>query len=117
MTGILVVTDEDEKKEAKGVHVMIEEVVVHVMIEVATGEIEATIVVKKRHTLETTGNVVSVETQTSHSELSVIGVVLQKAVKAEGPLDNGVVTIEEQVIETMHHSQDLETGNVANAKK
>ena len=27
-----------------------------------------------------------------------------------------MVTIEEQVIETMHHSQDLETGNVANAK-
>ena len=40
MTGILVVTDEDEKKEYESVHVMIEEVVVHVMIEVATGEIE-----------------------------------------------------------------------------
>ena len=116
MIGIQV-TDEDVMKEVAAVSEMTEEVLVLVMIEAATDEIEATIVVKKRHTLETTGNVASVETQTSHSELSVIGVVLQKAVKAECPPDNGVVTIEEQVIETMHHSQDLETGNVANAKK
>ena len=116
MIGIQV-TDEDEMKEVAAVPEMTEEVLVLAMIEAVTDEIGATIVVKKRHTLETTGNVASVETQTSHSELSVIGVVLQKAVKAEGPLDNGVVTIEEQVIETMHHSQDLETGNVANAKK
>ena len=62
MTGILVVTDEDEKKEAIGGHEMTEEVVVHEMTEVATDEIEAIIVVKKRHTLETIGNVASVET-------------------------------------------------------
>ncbi len=117
MTGILVVTGEDEKKEAIGVHVMIEEVVVHVMIEVEIDEIEATTVAKKRHTLETIGNVASVETQTSHSEPNVIDVVLQKAAKAGVLLDNGVETIGDPVIETTPHSQDLEIGNVANAKK
>ena len=116
MIGIQV-TDEDEKKEEIGVHVMIEEVLVLVMIEAATGEIEATIVVKKRHTLETTGNVASVETQTSHSEPNVIDAVLQKAAKVGALLDNGVETIGDPVIETTPHSQDLEIGNVANAKK
>ena len=117
MTGILVVTDEDEKKEAIGVHVMIEEVVVHVMIEVEIDEIETTTVAKKRHTLETIGIVANVETQTSHSEPNVIDAVLQKAAKVGALLDNGVATIEDPVIETTPHSQDLEIGNVANAKK
>ena len=117
MTGILVVTDEDEKKEERGVHVMTKEVVVHVMIEVATDEIEATTVAKKRHTHETIGIVANVETQTSHSEPNVIDVVLQKAAKAGVILGNGVATIEDLVIETTTHSQDLEIGNVANAKK
>ena len=114
---VVVAGDEDEKKEAIGVHVMIEEVVVHVMIEVATGEIEATTVAKKRHTLETIGIVENVETQTSHSEPNVIDAVLQKAAKAGVLLDNGVETIGDPVIETTPHSQDLEIGNVANAKK
>ena len=126
MTGILVVTDEDEKKEERDVHVMTEEVVIHVMteevvihvmIEVATDEIEATTVAKKRHTHETIGIVANVETQTSHSEPNVIDVVLQKAAKAGVILGNGVATIEDLVIETTTHSQDLEIGNVANAKK
>ena len=108
MTGTLVVTDEEEKKEAVGVHVM---------IEVEIDEIEATTVAKKRHTLETIGIVANVETQTSHSEPNVIDVVLQKAAKAGALLDNGVAMIEDLVIETTPHSQDLEIGNVANAKK
>ena len=108
MTGTLVVTDEEEKKEAVGVHVM---------IEVEIDEIEATTVAKKRHTLETIGIVANVETQTSHSEPNVIDVVLQKAAKAGALLDNGVAMIEDLVIETTPHNQDQEIGNVANAKK
>ena len=76
-----------------------------------------TTVAKMIHTLETIGIVANVETQTSHSEPNVIDAVLQKAAKAGALLDNGVETIGDPVIETTPHSQDLEIGNVANAKK
>ena len=116
MIGVLTIEDE-ETIETEATQGMTEVGVVQEMTEVAIVEIEVTTVAKMKTTPETIGTVENVATLIFHLEQNAIVAGHQKDVAVEVDQNNGLVTIEERVIETNLHNLVQEIGNVASARK